>query len=119
MAWTTARLMLLCRLEALQRGFEGLVGAMRWLGGGCCLACTTARRRLSLGLYDGSEEAVALLVRRRDGGCRLACLGGGRRLLGGSCRQQGAVDAVVVGVVRGLSPSARRFFLLLGNSYFY
>jgi hypothetical protein len=44
-------------------------------------ACMTARRRLLLGLYDGSdEEAVAWLVRRLGGGCRLASTTAERRL---------------------------------------
>jgi hypothetical protein len=53
-------------VQSLQRivgddeGFGGAVDARinALGGGGCRLACTMAQRRLSLGLYDGSKEAV-------------------------------------------------------------
>jgi hypothetical protein len=52
----------MCRSMRLYDGSEEAVAwLVRWLGGGCRLACTTARRRLLLGLYGGSEEAVAWL----------------------------------------------------------
>jgi hypothetical protein len=56
---------------------EAVTWLVRRLGGGCRLACTTAQRRLSLGLS---------LVRRLAGGCRLAC-----------CLYDGSEEAVDAG----------------------
>jgi hypothetical protein len=103
---------------ALQRivqddeGFGGAVDAgikalgVRRLGGGCRLVCTTAQRRLSLGLYDSSKEAVAWLVgvcRRLGGACRWLLVGG---QLSTAFISEAAVDAVVA--VGGAATARRR-----------
>jgi hypothetical protein len=69
-------------LVTVDARIDALGLACRLYDGSRLFDCTTARRRLSLGLYDGSEEAVAWLVRRLGGGggCRLACTTARRRL---------------------------------------